>query len=556
MSYILAFLILLSVLVIFHEFGHFATAKLLGVGVEVFSVGFGRPLIRWRMRETEYRIALIPFGGFVKCVGETSEGPLPEAAIPYSFSHRSPWQRALIVFAGPFMNLVLAFLIFAGVFLVGYPEDLTVIGMVEQDSPAFKAGIIPGDKIISINGKELWRWNEMSEVISQSASKPLAFKVERDSQIFELPITPKLAETTDIFGRKVQRGVIGIGKTGRQEIIGIADNDGIAFKAGLRTGDNIVALNSVKIRYREDFERALKKIKGPIKVAVIRYDQKSGADVGQEHHLTFDLTAPNNEKGWTAGELGIEDGELYISGVLDDSPAKKAGLLASDRLYEIDGQKIESWEFFSKYVRSKPDIPVKLTVLREGNPINLILTPEKQKYTDPLGNIQFIGRIGVYPEIMFTEPAFMVERYYNPLKIIARSFELTWFWTKVTVKAFYLLIIGEMSAKSIGGPIMIAKMAGDTAKMGFFPYIMLMAILSLNLAIVNLVPMPVLDGGQIFLFVTEMIRRKPYSQNFLEGAQKAGFAMLGLLIVLILYNDISRFWYDITGFFTKLIRKG
>ncbi len=346
----LATVIVLGVLVFVHEFGHFIVAKLFGVRVDAFSLGFPPKLVHKQIGDTDYRISVVPLGGYVRLFGENPKDEVPPELEPVSFSHHPLWHRFLIVLAGPAFNLIFAALALFLVFTFsGVPYLTTEIGGVKEGSPAAQAGLLPGDLILSVGGESVSRWEELSVKITKNGEKPMALVIRRGGQDKQIEVTPQCMETTDIFGGKVCAVIIGI----------------------------------------------------------------------------------------TSGDRPV---------VEDVSPGQALGL-----------------------------------------------------------GLTYTGRLAY-----------------------------------LTVKSLYKLVIREVPMKSIGGPILIAQVAGRQAEMGASYLVQFMAALSVNLFLLNLLPIPVLDGGHLFFFTLEAIRRKPLPLEHREVAQGLGLMLLLALMILVFYQDILR----------------
>ena len=351
---IFAFIIVLGVLIFFHEFGHFLIARLFGVGVEKFSLGFGPRLIGKKIGITDYRLSAIPLGGYVKMVGEEPDAEITPEYLPLSFTHKHVAKRMLIVAAGPVFNILLAIIIFFGIFFVSGTFIMKPsIGSVREGSPAATAGLEKGDLITRINGAEISSWDEMAEIINASEGSPLSISVQRQESILNFSIAPEQIPTQNIFGENIQRYVIGITASG------------------------------------QSFSRSL--------------------------------------------------------------------------------------NFFEALSES-----------------------------------------------------------------LIQSYRVTELMVVIIAK----LIKGDISTDTLGGPIMIAQMAGDSAKAGVGSLIFFIALISINLAIINLLPIPVLDGGHLLFFLIEAIKGSPVSIKVREVAQQVGLFILILLMILVFYNDISRIFFS------------
>ncbi len=351
---IISFAIVLGVLIFVHEFGHFLLAKLMGVGVKKFSLGFGPRIVGKKIGMTEYLISAIPLGGYVKMVGESPEKELDESLLPLSFSHKSLFKRSLIVLAGPVFNLLLSVVIFFVFFQVsGLPIMKPEVGEVQEGMPAHEAGIRTGDRVLSIDGKPVARWEDLADLIKQSSGGPLRIEILRDNSTLLVKVVPKLVSSKNLFGEPVEKYVIGITASG----------------------------------------------------------------------------------------------------------------------------------------------------------------------------------------------AVTIERL-NPFQSAAQGVLQTWQIGKLTVLAIGKIIAGTISAKTLGGPIMIAQLAGQQAEAGIINLIFFIALLSVNLGIINLLPIPVLDGGHLLFFLIEAVSRRPINLKMREVAQQVGIFILVLLMIFVFYNDIVRILFD------------
>ena len=351
---IFAFVIVLGILVFFHEFGHFIMARLFGVGVEKFSLGFGPRLFGKKSGITDYRVSAIPLGGYVKMVGEEPDSEVAPEDIPISFTHKHVFKRIIIVAAGPFFNFVLAVIIFFVIFLISGTFILKpVVGTVEQDSPAWKAGMVKGDLIESFDGTPITSWEEMAEIISGSNGKRLLVSIIREGAVLKLDIFPELKTGKNIFGEDIKRYAMGIASAG---------------------------------------------------------------------------------------------------------------------------------DFYTKEL--------------------------------------------------------------NPFQALFESIRQTYKITHLTVVSIVKLIQGTLSAKTLGGPIMIAEMAGQQARQGIANLAFFIALLSINLAVLNFLPIPVLDGGHLLFFFIEAAIGKPVNTKMREIAQQVGIFVLVVLMIYVFYNDITRIFFS------------
>lgn len=581
------FIVLISVLVIVHEWGHFIVARWCGVRVEAFSLFFGKVLWKRMWRGTEWRLSAIPFGGYVKMLGQSDLGSdqneamyrekaleeltgkpheeitehdaaaLDASAIAeraaqlksVSFAHKSVWQRSAIVFAGPLMNVVLTVMIFTAMFFVGYPTMTTLVGDVTDGGAADLAGLRPGDRVTAIDGRELTRWDDMSRIVEDSAGKPLVFDVARGDETLSLTVTPEAGRKKNVFQFEEDAGVIGIAPDGYMPVVGVRDPASIAALAGLRTGDLVKSANGRAVHYFDDLEREVARANGELTITVERgglaLEEKDRKPESAEVRLAV-------AAGTTTAALGIERGDLYVFETVPDSAAVKAGVRTGDRIVSVDGVTIGDWSEFSKKVKESPNKPLELVVERAGVATTLAITPDVKQEKDLLGDIITYGRAGIYPWISHSAAEMVDERYVNPFKAVARGVEMTVYWSVLTVQGFVYLMTGDVSVKSLGGPIMIADLAGKSAEVGIFSFLFTIAILSINLAILNLLPIPVLDGGHLMIFTVEAIFRRPLPEKGLRWVTNFGLALVGGLMLTVIFNDIARIFPGLRTLFGLL----
>ena len=421
------FLIVIGILVFVHEFGHFIMAKRAGVRVEKFSLGMGPKIFGFKKGDTEYVLSALPLGGYVKMAGENPDEE-PTGATD-EFQSKTVWQRAKIAATGPLTNIVLAFLVMPLVFMVGtYTLGAARVGYVEKGSPADQAGFLVGDTIESVNGRSVADWEKAEMLFAVNPDTDLPVTIERNRERKTLALRPKL-----------------------------------------------------------DLERKI-------------------------------------------GVSGLyPDFPAEIGGVMAGLPAEKAGIKLNDKIVEVDGKTVYYWNQFSDLVKKSEGKKLALTVEREGKPLSVTVTPiEKDgKYV-----------IGVQPFMR------LVFKKYGFLDSLRLGFNKTIEYIDLTFVTLRKLLTLNLSIKTLGGPVMIAQMSGKAAAAGLSSFLSLLAMISISLGILNLLPIPILDGGLLLFLLIEAIRKKPLSQKVMEVSQNIGAAVLISLIVVVSYNDIMRMFFS------------
>ena len=443
MQTLLAFIFAILILVSLHEFGHYIVARLCGVKVVRFSVGFGKPFFSKKRGDTEWCLAPIPLGGYVKMV-DTREGEVAQADLPYAFDKQHPAKRIAIVVAGPLTNLALAVLLYGLSFSFGVTEIRPYVGTVEPDTIAARAGFQSGDRIQSVNSTPVEDWG--------SAQTEIALNLEAGKVAVAVQ-TASGAQT-----------VRTIDAAGTEEAGKIAKNQGYI---GLM----------------------------PFKISTV------------------------------------------IGGVEKGSPADKAGLKTGDKLTAADGKPITSWQEWANLTRQSPGRKIALTYERDGQARTADIRPDTVERSDKT----LIGRVGLLPQ---SDKAWdrQIRRNYRPS--VVRAFGMGWektvsySWT--TIKFFGKLISGNASASHISGPLTIADIAGQSAELGLQSYLEFLALVSISLGVLNLLPVPVLDGGHLVFYTAEWIRGKPLGERIQNIGLRFGLALMMLMMAIAFFNDITR----------------
>lgn len=446
MTTLLAFLFTLAVLIVFHEFGHYLVARLAGVKVLRFSVGFGQVIARHTdRRDTEWALSAIPLGGYVKMLDER-EGDVPPEQLHQAFNRKGVGARSAIVAAGPLANFLLAILLFWALFMTGVPVAKPVLGEPPADTPAARAGIQPGETVMAVNGEKAQSWQDLHWLVLKNVLRKEAITLETSS-----------AEQHYAYRR-------------------IAPD----------TLDD------------ENLE------KNPLRT------------LGLVHYLP---PLPP-----------------VLGNLMPDSPAERAGLKSGDRILAVDDQAIPYWADLVERVRAAPGQGLKLRVERGNETLDIEVVPEA--VTE--GSAQ-TGRIGAAPKV---DPALLApyqdEVSYGPWEALQRAGQRTWELSVFSLEMLGRMVMGQASLKNLSGPITIADYAGQSAESGIASFVAFLALVSVSLGVLNLLPVPLLDGGHLLYYFAEFLTGRPVSEKVQEVGQKIGMGLLALLMFFALYNDLQR----------------
>ncbi len=447
MTTLLAFVVAIVVLVLFHELGHYLVARLCDVKVLRFSIGFGKVLYtrRFGRGETEWALSAIPLGGYVKMLDER-EGEVAANELPRAFNRKPVLQRMAIVVAGPLANLLLAIVLYFALFIYGVPGIKPVLGSVAAGSPAAAAGLHEQDSIVSINGQATPSWQEIRWVL-------LDVVLQHKDATLELR-TPQ----------------------------------GGAFSRVLAMGD---------------------------------------------------LT-PADLDGDFLKKLGLKPYQPPVYPVIgkrvEGGTAQRAGMQVKDRVLRVDGQDIALWEDWVNVVRNNPGKMLAVEIERAGTALRLELTPETVEEGGK--TIGCIGAAAYIDRAAFE--AMLIDVHYPPLAAAGEALRKTWETAIVSLKMMGKMVVGEVSLKNLSGPITIADYAGQSAQLGMGAYIGFLALISISLGVLNLLPIPLLDGGHLLYYAVELVKGSPVPEGLWEAGQKVGIALLVTMMAFALYNDISR----------------
>lgn len=540
---IVGFLIMLAPLVIVHELGHFLFAKLFNVKAEAFSIGFGPRLWRRQIGETEWRVSLIPLGGYVKLLGEDPDAPLAPEDKKRSLQSQAPWKRFFIYFGGPLFNFLWAILVYMAIIAIGEPQMASQIGRVVPATQADKAGFLSGDLIKTINGNAVRKFEEVNAAVDASPDREMTFAVSRkdvrsgEAKDLEVKVTPHKADGFSIYGEQTHVGEIdGLLPTARAATVGVSNLDGIAGKAGIRTGDTIVKFAGRDVKSWEEVELLYGTLPAgaPLALELKAQTQPTGT-------LALNWTKPKTFES-LGTDFGLYSSENFIEKTVEKSPALEAGIRPGDRIVSIDGNPIPHFFALKEAVQKGGEKNGKIKVIweREGKVIEQVINPTATVSRDALLNKQTQFTIGVIPNIIWAEPLTITERVLNPFVLVYKGTARMLDFTYRNVVSIKKMFTGDVSVATLGGPILIGKIAGESLSRGLIAFLSTMAILSIGLGVLNLFPVPVLDGGHIVLLVIETIRGKPLSMKQLEAVQMFGLSMIAVLMIVVLKNDLTR----------------
>lgn len=546
------FLVLIGALVFFHELGHFLVAKACDVKVLRFSLGMGPRLFSTVRGETEYQLSLLPLGGYVKMLGEAPGTDIPPEEAGRALGNKPLWQRTAIVLAGPVFNFILATLVYFSMFVGSHTFGDTRLGVVTMGEPAWEAGLRPGDKIVAVEGSPVSRWDELREQIAKRPDAALHVTYERDGQSHDVTLQTQVRAEENVFQETETRGKIGVSLQYLRPVLGVVDPESPAAKAGLKTDDVVEQVGTKSVKAWHEVRDAVAALPAgaPVHVQVLR---------GSEH-VTADLTPEAAVAGlptnlFSAADVaqgaytGLVNKDSLVTSIEPKTPAETAGLQINDRLVQLtiktpDGKEahrpIGVWGIdlasFGLDARSE----LMLTVQRGHEVLTRSFHLMQREEKDEFKNAHTAYVLGALndPNILDT---YMFERQVGPLEAFSEAFTQVGDDMTLIARGIAKIAQGRISLNTMGGPIMLFVIAEKSAKRGWQYYLRTLAMISVNIGMLNMLPIPVLDGGHLLFFGMEAISRRPPSMRMREMANMVGLALLLMLMFLVFKNDLLRF---------------
>ena len=444
---VVAAILLLGPLIAIHEFGHYFVARKLGVKVLVYSIGFGPTILKWTSKKSgiQYQLSVLPLGGYVKMLDER-EGNVAEADLPYAFNRQPPWKRIAIVAAGPLINLIFAILLFWILFLPAQEQLNTRVGKVLADTPAAAVQMQVGDKITAIEGIPVKTWEKLNFAL-----------VDR------------------------------VGETG-------------------------------KIQVQAERAGEIKTFSLPI-----------------QNFLNDQSQSPLDVLGFTPYRPQIP---AIVSKLSEDGAAIRQGMQVGDQIIAIDGVKMNDWYDVVQVVQASPEKLLKVDVLRNNQVLQLQVMPQGKR--DNMGNVSGVLGVQSDPGKIVIPEDYKQTIQYSPSEALFMAVDKTGQLSSMILNSIVKMVRGLIGLDNLSGPITIAKVAGQSAEMGWQTFISFMALMSVSLGILNLLPIPMLDGGHLVYYFIELIRGKPVSEQIQLVGLKIGMVLLGSMMLLALFNDIMR----------------
>ena len=557
---VLRFFVLVGVLVVVHELGHFLVARLFGVKVLTFSLGFGPALLVHRGRETTYQLALLPLGGFVRMLEaerpDKDAPPLSEREAARAFDRQPRLVRLAIALGGPVMNLLLAVVLLFVVYLprasVELPPD---IGTVVPGSPA--DGLLhPGDRVVAVDGVPVTTYGEVHERVTASPGKRLVLTVLRlvdqpklHEERIELGLIPR-----PVLTEQGTVGRLGIGALAPSACIGVPDPSSPAYRAGLRTFDLVTHVGGIATPRFSDLERKLRDNPGvavPVRYLRPRVIPVGALPVGDAlpllemaaYEASIAVVAPEVPPTGTSGggltRAGIESSDLYVSSVPTGSSEWLAGLRPGDRLRSVDGVSIPAFVTLIEDLGAQASRTRLLEWTRDGRPMTGLFRLRHEEWVDVTG--RRLER-DTFPSQHFvpTMPVTLIDQPVRLRSAASRALAESGHAIRFIAVSTLRILGGQAPLRSLAGPISLYDAAGRAGARGLDEYLWVMAVISINLGLLNLLPIPTLDGGQLLFLGAETVLRRPLSLRVRDAAGLVGLLLLAFVMIVAVRNDLQR----------------
>lgn len=545
------FLVLLGVLVVIHELGHFIAAKLLDFKVLRFSIGFGRPILRIRGRETDYQLALFPLGGYVRILGDDPDEQIPAALKHRAFNHKPLWQRLVVVFAGPFANFCLPIAIYFVTFAGDSELPAAVVGDVMEHSPADRAGLLPGDEVLNIDETETHYWQDVVKGVNKNPGKELRFVLRRGNETFERYITPvnyqqHLPNNGTGETKITNEGMIGVTHAPFLPQVGVTAPNSPAGLAGFKTGDRVLSIDGSLVRNWRDLTKVLDSRPRRMNVTYVRGHKYSALGIMLLAPGHADLISREGtfEDGRPYIQHGLAPAEMFIARVESNSPADHAGLRVGDVITSLEGSEVRHWMTLERHLQSQPDRQwvigwtrnVGGDIQQMSGTLRQVWRQEKDEFGHSTQRLVF-GAESDFEQGQGKMTLIDGRLSYAASRAVEHGFEAIF----VTTSSFLSVLTGLAPSEKFGGPLMMFRVASVSGKKGWDALFRLIALVSISVGLINLLPIPELDGGHILLFAIEAVRRRPLSLQARSHIATAGLFFMGFLTLLALRNDVIHY---------------
>jgi regulator of sigma E protease len=568
---VLAFVVLLGVLITVHELGHFLVAKACGVRVLTFSIGFGPRLVGFTRGDTEYRISALPLGGYVRMYGDDIHEEIPDEEKHRAFLHQPYLKKSAIAAAGPIANMILPVVLFFAMFVGTREVPAAVLGTVVPGEPAAEAGLQSGDRILAVDGAPITRYAELQAWVEPRPGVPLRLTIERDGARTEVSITPRASPSPTIFDEKRTVGRIGI-IAGIELPVVVVDPGSPAAAAGIVDLDRVLSVDGAAVRNKSDLLALLdgagdrvtlevrtearkeedKEIPEAVRTVTLARAARDGGAPRAIANDRFGVTTEELEAAPLAAQIeataqataearaaaerrfGLSPIDGRVGWVEEGTVAAEKGIFVGrDRIVAVDGRRLFTPNDLENALRAEPDGIHVVGIVGESGArvLSFRMMPAPQRQ---LGGLKVFG---LALSSAFGDVETIAHRS-SPTEALGRAVEETrglfvdWF------RGLGLMFSGKVGLESLGGPITIAKLSGQAAEQSGETFIRLMGLISVNLAIINLFPIPVLDGGHLLLFTIELFTRRKISAETRMKVTKVGLLLVGLLMIVAIGNDV------------------